>query len=86
LTEARAAERLATGRYQRGLTPLITVLETERRRRVAETGMIITQQTIWDARTDLILALGGDWRTDESNAPDDPLPAAPSAAAKVAEE
>ncbi len=59
--EARAAERLATERYERGVATLVTVLETERRRRLAELELVATQGQLWNARIDLYLALGGDW-------------------------
>ncbi len=64
--EALAAEQLATDRYQRGVESLITVLETERRRRAAQRERLATEQTVWEARINLILALGGDWQSDEA--------------------
>jgi multidrug efflux system outer membrane protein len=74
--EARAAERLATERYERGVATLITVLETERRRRLAELELINTQARLWNARIDLYLALGGDWGVEGQVDP-------PSAATKA---
>jgi NodT family efflux transporter outer membrane factor (OMF) lipoprotein len=59
--EARAAEELARQRYQRGVETIITVLETERRRRLAELELIQTRRVLWEARVSLYLALGGDW-------------------------
>jgi multidrug efflux system outer membrane protein len=68
--EARAADRLAKERYQRGVETLLTVLETERRLRLAEQAIITSTAEVWSARIDLFLALGGDWGTDsEANAP-----------------
>jgi multidrug efflux system outer membrane protein len=64
VAEARAADRLAKERYQRGVTPLTTVLETERRLRLAEQAMIAATSDVWSSRIDLFLALGGDWGTD----------------------
>jgi NodT family efflux transporter outer membrane factor (OMF) lipoprotein len=62
--EARAADRLAKQRYQRGVASMLTVLETERRLRLAEQAIITATADVWNARIDLFLALGGDWDTD----------------------
>ena len=70
--EARAADRIAKDRYQRGVESLLTVLETERRLRLAEQAVIGITADVWNARIDLHLALGGDWATD----PDPELAAA----------
>ena len=64
VAEARAADRLAKQRYQRGVETLLTVLETERRLRLAEQAIITTTADVWNARIDLFLSLGGDWGTD----------------------
>jgi len=61
VAEARAADRLARERYQRGVEGLLKVLETERRLRAAEEALFSTQADLWSARIDLFLALGGDW-------------------------
>jgi multidrug efflux system outer membrane protein len=61
VAEARAADRLARERYQRGVETLLRVLETERRLRLAEEALIVTKADLWNARIDLFLALGGDW-------------------------
>jgi multidrug efflux system outer membrane protein len=60
--EAQAAETLARERYFRGVERVITVLETERRRRNAQNELIQTKGDLWNARVDLFLALGGDWK------------------------
>ena len=65
LAEARAADRLARDRYQRGVEKLLTVLETERRVRAAEDAFMTTQADVWNTRIDLFLALGGDWSDPE---------------------
>lgn len=59
--DARSANRIASERYQRGVESLLTVLETERRLRLAEEAWISTQADLWNARINLFLALGGDW-------------------------
>ena len=37
------------------------VLDTERRRRIAENELAATKGQLWSNRVDMILALGGDW-------------------------
>ncbi len=76
VTEARAADSLAKQRYQRGVETLLTVLETERRLRLAEQAIVISTISVWNARIDLFLALGGDWGTDPPNAEAGPTVAA----------
>jgi outer membrane protein TolC len=67
---------LAKQRYQRGVETLLTVLETERRLRLAEQAIITNTANVWNARINLFLALGGDWGTDlpvvETTASEDP--------------
>jgi len=65
VSEALEAERLAHQRYETGVTDLLTVLEVERRRREAQDQLYATQLTLWEARVNLHLALGGDWVEDE---------------------
>ena len=59
--EAKAAEELSKQRYQQGLSGFLVVLETERRRRIAEEQLTILKGQIWTTRVNLYLALGGDW-------------------------
>lgn len=61
VAEAQAAESLVRDRYARGISSLLVVLDTERRRRAAEDLVIQLQGQVWNARVDLHLALGGDW-------------------------
>jgi len=63
-SEAAAAEKLAKERYLRGVERLITVLEAERRRRIAEDELNGVKGDLWAGRVDLFLALGGDWVVD----------------------
>jgi len=63
--EAQAAEELSRQRYQQGLTGFLVVLETERRRRIAEEQLTILKGRIWATRVNLYLALGGDWNEQE---------------------
>lgn len=64
-TEAMAAEELSRERYQRGVERILTVLESERRRRLAENELAILKGQIWTTRVNLFLALGGDWDRDK---------------------
>lgn len=59
--EARRAEALSQERYQRGITTLLEVLETQRRRQNSERSLLAAQRASWTARINLLLALGGDW-------------------------
>ena len=61
LREARAAEQLSSQRYQEGITGILTVLESERRRRLAEEELTVLKGQIWTTRVNLYLALGGHW-------------------------
>jgi len=71
---ARRAEERAMSRYRRGLTPLLQVLEAQRRHYAAELRLIRAHQARWNARVDLYLALGGDWTAgtgqDDKNSDD----------------
>jgi outer membrane protein TolC len=67
LAEARAAEELSKQRYQRGVEGILTVLESERRRRNAENELTILKGQIWNTRVNLFLALGGDWTESKAN-------------------
>ncbi len=63
--EAAAAESLSKQRYERGVEGILTVLESERRRRTSEQEVIILKGQIWSNRVNLFLALGGDWDYQE---------------------
>ncbi len=65
--EAKAAESLSQERYQRGVNSILSVLETERRRRIAEELLVILKARIWTTRVNLHLALGGDWNDQEQS-------------------
>jgi multidrug efflux system outer membrane protein len=66
VVEARAADRIARERYQRGVESMLTVLETERRLRSAEEALITSKIELWNSRIDLFLALGGDWELPDA--------------------
>jgi len=67
LEEAKAAENLSKERYQRGVEGILSVLESERRRRVAEEQLAILRGQLWTTRVNLHLAVGGDWVDYESS-------------------
>lgn len=72
VADARAANRIASDRYQRGVEGLLYVLETERRMRLAEEAWISSQADLWNARIDLFLALGGDWQPTDDGGSGEP--------------
>ena len=59
--QAYKAEELARQRYSRGVEKLLIVLETQRRRRIAENEVVAVENELWQNRVNLFLALGGDW-------------------------
>lgn len=61
LREGRAAEASAFDRFRRGIGAYETLLETQRRLQLTEQTLLIEQQNKWNARINLLLALGGDW-------------------------
>lgn len=69
LIEAKAAEKLSRQRYQQGIENILTVLQSERSRRVAEEQVILLKGQIWATRVSLHLALGGNW-IDQENSED----------------
>jgi outer membrane protein TolC len=71
LAEASRAEQLAMDRYSQGLDSILTVLETERRRILAENELVLTRGDLYNARIDLYLALGGDWKETDLIHPSD---------------
>ncbi|MEQ9519353.1 MAG: efflux transporter outer membrane subunit [Parvibaculum sp.] len=65
--QVRKAEASARDRYTRGIGTYERLLETQRRLQVVEQTLLIEQQNKWNARVNLLLALGGDWITQEDN-------------------
>ena len=64
--ESQAAEELSRRRYERGVESILTVLESERNRRIAEEQLTILKGQLWATRVSLHLALGGDWISKET--------------------
>ena len=60
---ASAAADLSFEQYQRGLTPYVTVLESERRAFDAEATLVRLEAELLRNRVALHRALGGDWRS-----------------------
>lgn len=65
LKEVKLAEQSAFDRFRRGIGTYERLLETQRRLQTVEQTLLIEQQNKWNARIDLILALGGDWFNEE---------------------
>jgi len=65
--EAQAGEELSQQRYEQGIENILTVLESQRQRRLAEEQLVMLKGQIWITRVNLHLALGGDWGRDESS-------------------
>ncbi len=63
-TENGAAEEAAWARYERGLTDIITVLESQRRAFTSKSELLVTRNELLNNRVNLYLALGGDFGTD----------------------
>ncbi len=61
LHEARAAQRVAESRYERGLADYLTVLDSQRTRFEAEQDLVGVDQAILTNRVTLHRALGGGW-------------------------
>lgn len=71
LVEAKAAEQLSRQRYERGVESILTVLESERRSRLAEETLALLKGQIWTTRVNLHLAVGGDWDEPDQETTDD---------------
>ncbi len=59
--EAEKAAELALSRYERGITPLTDLLDTQRIAYTNKQRLLQAEQNLWQARISLILALGGNW-------------------------
>lgn len=68
-TEARAAEQVATERYNRGLSSYIALLESQRRAFDAQSQLLSVRRQRLDARVELHLALGGGFILPNPSAP-----------------
>ncbi|MGB0579456.1 MAG: efflux transporter outer membrane subunit, partial [Limisphaerales bacterium] len=66
-SEAKAAESLAQQRYEAGLEPYTTLLETQRRALEAESQLITVRRVRLDNRIALHLALGGGFEMKETD-------------------
>lgn len=60
----KKAEKITEARYLRGIESLRNWLDTQQALYTLEQGYIGLEQQAWDARINLILALGGDWTGD----------------------
>ena len=57
----RLSESISNSRYINGLGSFQSLLDTQRQLRLSEQTLLLEQQDQWNARIDLMLALGGDW-------------------------
>jgi len=71
VTESRDAESLSQRRYEQGVEGILTVLESERQRLMAEEQVAALNGQIWATRVSLHLALGGDW--SDTGAAEEPV-------------
>ena len=69
LTEARATQRVAENRYQRGLVDYLTVLDAQQARFQAEVNLVLVDQAILSNRVSLHRALGGGWAEPSAEGP-----------------
>jgi len=67
--EAKKAAELAENRYRQGIIPLLDLLDIQRRAQIAEQSLITAQQSLWNTRIALYLALGGDWEITPITSP-----------------
>lgn len=58
---AKLANELVQGRYNQGLSSILTVLETQRSYNATQQNILLTEQAIANARVDLFYSLGGNW-------------------------
>ncbi|PNV87555.1 MAG: transporter [Desulfobacteraceae bacterium] len=61
LHEARAAQRIAESRYEKGLVDFLTVLDTQRTRFQGESDLVEVDFVLLNNRVNLHRALGGGW-------------------------
>jgi len=61
LEEARATQKVAEGRYRRGLTGYITVLDAQQSRFQAEETLVLVDLSLLTNRVSLYRSLGGGW-------------------------
>ena len=64
LQQAHKSEALGRQRYMDGLERLLVVLDTQRRRQIAQVELIQIKNELFNNRINLFLAIGGDWQID----------------------
>ncbi len=67
LTEAKATQKVAENRYERGLIDYLTVLDAQQARFQAEENLVLVELAILSNRVTLHRALGGGWGDPESD-------------------
>lgn len=58
---AKLSNQLVQGRYNQGLSSILTVLETQRSYNATQQNILLTEQAIANSRVDLFYSLGGNW-------------------------
>jgi len=61
LAEAKATQKVAENRYERGLVDYLTVLDAQQARFQAEENVVLVELAILSNRVTLHRALGGGW-------------------------
>ena len=61
----KRAEAFSEARYLKGITTLRNTLDVQQKRAQSEQDWLSTQQSKWNSRISLYLALGGDWMGDD---------------------
>ena len=69
LSEARATQRVAENRYERGLVGYLAVLDAQQARFQAEESLVLVELAILSNRVTLHRALGGGWGDPQSKKP-----------------
>ena len=66
LQQAQKSEELGRQRYTDGLEPLLVLLDTQRRKHIADTELVHVKTELYINRVNLFLAIGGDWQIESA--------------------
>ncbi|GJL83543.1 MAG: transporter [marine bacterium B5-7] len=83
---ARLSDELVQNRHRQGLETLLKVLETRRALDTERENLILAEQSLYEARVDLYLSLGGIWFADEPEQQDTTLSMVPRKASNAVTE
>ena len=62
VAQLKSAEEVSQVRYAKGLIGIVSLLDTQRRLAQLEQRLLNVELSIWNARVDLYLAVGGEWK------------------------